>query len=108
MDKILYVVLAAVLTAVGYFLGVQSGQQKMQAIELQQSAMLRAENIGQHIQYVTLLNLGKTDELKLLLRSRVLSEKTQLEMQTMDPALSDNLLLKDAIATADSVLKPDA
>lgn len=108
MDKVLYVVMGIVLTTVGYFWGVQSGQQNMQTVEMQQDAMQRAENISQHIQYFTLLNLGKTEELKLLLRSRVLSEKTQLEMQTMDPSLSGNLLLKDAIATADSVLNQDS
>jgi hypothetical protein len=104
VDKLFYGFLGLVLIAAGYFLGVQSGQHNMQSLQIQQTAMQRAESISQHIQYATLLDLGKSDELKLLLRSRILAEKTQLEMDLMDPTLSQNRLLKDAISTADSVL----
>jgi hypothetical protein len=106
MEKVFYGFLGLVLITAGYFLGVQSGQHKMQGVQQQQMAMQRAESISQHIQYATLLNLGKTDELALLLRSRILAEKTQLEMDLANPDLMNNRLLKDAINTADSVLSP--
>ncbi|NVJ59051.1 MAG: hypothetical protein HWE27_01610 [Gammaproteobacteria bacterium] len=104
MDKIVYVIFALAVAVSCYFWGVQSGQAKAQQAEVQQQAIQRAQSLSEQLQYVTLLNLEKTDELNVLIRSRILSEKTRLEMDLARPELAENKILKDAVNMAQQVL----
>lgn len=104
MDKVVYVIFSLAVAVSCYFWGVQSGQATAQQVEAKQQAVQRAQSLSEQLQYVTLLKLEKTDELNVLIRSRILSEKTRLEMDLARPELADNTLLKDAVKTAQEVL----
>ncbi|PWK53028.1 hypothetical protein [Pleionea mediterranea] len=104
MDKVIYAFFAIAAATASYFWGHQAGQETAQKQHIQQKTLKMAENISHQIQYQTLIELNKVDELQLLVKSRILADKTQLEVQLADPAIQNKALLKDAIATANQVL----
>jgi len=108
MDKVIFAIFVVTATAAGYFFGMQHGQDKANKVQYQQEALKRAETISQLIQYHTLLDLDKSDELSVLIKSRVIAERSQLEMQLTSKELERSALLADAVKMADTILQPKA
>ncbi len=97
-------ILLIAATVISYFWGQQVGQERAGKLYQEQTTIHTVEQLGQDIQSYTLINLEKLEELKALLKSRILSNKTALESQVADQE-SKNKLVSDAVFTANSVLK---
>ncbi|MEE4243857.1 MAG: hypothetical protein V2I33_00510 [Kangiellaceae bacterium] len=107
MDKVIIVFVILACSVASYFFGVQQGQTSVKQLEVQQTAMRQSETITSFAQYLAMLNLGKTDELSLLIKSRILAEKTQLQAKMASEELSNKKILQATIETAEEVLKSE-
>ncbi len=108
MERIVIIIVAIFASVATYFWGMQNGQQQTRELQRHHANLQKAEMLSEQIQYQTLLKLGKTDELNVLLKSRILTEKAMLEGEVARGNNKSERILKDAIEMAELVLNSES
>jgi|GEM_PF-3745426 len=104
MNYLISSILAIAAAVAGYFWGLNQGQAKAQETQSQLDISRQTQQLGEHIQYLTLTQQNKLSDLEMLLKTRMVAQKVQLKALSETTSYQKNMV-DSTVATADQLLQ---